>query len=55
MKQKTHIGKREKYSVQRAEFLKYLGSVPAGSKVTWRYLAIKFSLVVAEEYTKILT
>ena len=44
MKQKTHIGNLENYSFQRAEFLKYLGSVPAGSKVTWRYLAIKFQL-----------
>ena len=29
---------------QKAEFLKYLGFVPSGSKVTCRYFAIKFQL-----------
>ena len=34
------IGNNEK----EIQFLKYLGSVPAGAKVSWRYLAIKFHL-----------
>ena len=44
MKQKTHIGNLENYSFRGRSIFKYLGSVPSGSKVTWRYFAITFQL-----------
>lgn len=41
-KAKNHVGNMNNYSFDRQGFLTYMKKLPSGSKVIWRYLAIKF-------------
>lgn len=41
-KAKNHVGNINNYFLDRQGFLTYMKKLPSGSKVIWRYLAIKF-------------
>jgi hypothetical protein len=43
-KRQKHVGNIENYNFDRADFLKYIKTLPTGAKVSWRNLAIKFNL-----------
>ena len=43
-KTRTHTGNLKNYTFEKEKFQKHVTTLPAGSKVSWRVLAIKFNL-----------
>ena len=41
---RTHTGNLNNYTFEKEKFQKHITTLPAGSKVSWRCLAIKFNL-----------